>query len=113
MKNGSEKSQNRNPCGSCANGPLRVIKCCNARQDLAFQELQRCPTSSAAVRHLVNRIVLLARSGGVASSNDRDGSSGGDLDDLVHHALGAGLEGSHLEDPHRTVPHDGLGLSNG
>lgn len=69
------------------------------------------PTNRLLVydNHLVFSIVLLAAGGRVPTPNDGDDSRLGGLDDRVHHALGACLEGGHLEDAHGTVPDDRLG----
>mmetsp|Transcript_4754 Transcript_4754/g.12017 ORF Transcript_4754/g.12017 Transcript_4754/m.12017 type:complete len:218 (+) Transcript_4754:525-1178(+) len=60
------------------------------------------------MRDLNLRVVLLAARGGVATTDHGDSACRCHLDDRVHHALGALLERSHLEHPHRSVPDDRL-----
>mmetsp|Transcript_70221 Transcript_70221/g.146965 ORF Transcript_70221/g.146965 Transcript_70221/m.146965 type:complete len:494 (+) Transcript_70221:991-2472(+) len=91
---------------------LTIVECGHTWQYLALQELQGGSSAGTAVRDLVLGAVLLAGGGGVAASDDSDDTCGCDLDDLVHHALGARLELAHLEDAHGAVPDDGLGLGD-
>mmetsp|Transcript_36754 Transcript_36754/g.79631 ORF Transcript_36754/g.79631 Transcript_36754/m.79631 type:complete len:671 (+) Transcript_36754:888-2900(+) len=91
---------------------LTIVECGHTWQYLALQELQGGSSAGTAVRDLVLGAVLLAGGGGVAASDDSDDTCGCDLDDLVHHALGARLELAHLEDAHGDVPDDGLGLGD-
>merc|ERR1712066_958745 len=79
---------------SCTNKLLGVIKCSDSWQNLSFQELKGCTTASAAMGNLVNSVVLLACCGSVTASDDGDSSGSSDLDDLVHHLLGAILKGT-------------------
>mmetsp|Transcript_73746 Transcript_73746/g.118963 ORF Transcript_73746/g.118963 Transcript_73746/m.118963 type:complete len:348 (-) Transcript_73746:759-1802(-) len=79
---------------------------------LTLEKLKRGSTSSAAVRDFVLCVVLLAGRGGVPTTNHCHAARLCDLDDLIHHSLGAILEGLHLEDPHRPVPDDGLRLGD-
>merc|ERR1712087_844372 len=87
-----------------------IIERVHAGEDLAFKQLQAGSTSSAAVRDLGLRIVLLARGGSVTATDDADDARSGGLHDGIHELLGAHLELRHLEDAHGPIPQDGLGL---
>ena len=77
---------------------------------LALEELERGTAARGAVRHLVLRLVLLARGRGVAATDHRHRALARHVHDLVHHLRGALGEAVHLENPHRAVPDERLGL---
>lgn len=58
------------------------------QKSLTFQQLERSTSSCGHVRNLVFGAPLGAAGGSVASSNDRDGPTGGRIDYGVHHQLG-------------------------
>merc|ERR550539_934966 len=59
-----------------------IVKCRNAGEDFALEQLKRGTTASAAMRDLVNGVVLLACRGRVATTNHRYGTSLRDLHNL-------------------------------
>merc|ERR1719313_789862 len=89
-----------------------ISECRHSWQILALEQLQRGSTSGAAVGHLVLCAILLAGSGCVTTANNRGGACSSGCNDSVHEGLGANLELGHLEDTHRSVPDDGLGLGD-
>mmetsp|Transcript_59074 Transcript_59074/g.81308 ORF Transcript_59074/g.81308 Transcript_59074/m.81308 type:complete len:461 (-) Transcript_59074:14-1396(-) len=91
--------------------PSLVVEGADARQVLALQELEGGTAASGAVADLVLRAVLLARRGGVTTTNHGGHPSLRHLDDLVHHLLCALFEAGHLEDTHGAVPDNGLRLT--
>ncbi|KAI6777240.1 hypothetical protein HG530_001185 [Fusarium avenaceum] len=86
----------------------------NTGQLLALEELQAGTTTGGDVAELVLNAVLLGNGSGVTTTDDDDLAVLLDsVDNSIESLLGALGELLELEDTGRTVPEDGLGLSDG
>jgi len=61
------------------------------------------------VSDLINHPEFFGGGGGIAASDHRDGTEGGDGGDGLGHGAGATGEGVEFEDSGRAVPDDGFG----
>src|ERR1700733_1645565 len=82
---------------------------CQAGQRLALKVFQRCPATGGNMREAVLRQAQRAhRSGRVAAADRAERALGRRSGNHLGETLGACGERRELEDPHRTVPEDGL-----
>ena len=84
------------------------IKSFDTRQNLTFQQFQEGAATGGDVADLAVNTGLADGGIGIAAADDGGGKA---VADRFGHGKGAAGKGIHLEDPHRAVPDNGLGVT--